>query len=197
LFADVSDSERRDGPPECVIRGKHPVVAMPVLPQRRDQIREPAADMRVRVRAVATVTGREVVQDLGRLGDIGLGEPAVFTAEILPAAESSVVAREGEPLEFTIRPGETITALVRVDRRDFKDRIEFGGDAAADRNLPHGVFIDNIGLNGLLIVEGESEREFFLSAAPKTPPGRRLVHLWTDAGGGQGTLPVWLTVLGK
>jgi len=27
LFADVSDSERRDGPPECVIRGKHPVVA--------------------------------------------------------------------------------------------------------------------------------------------------------------------------
>jgi hypothetical protein len=156
-----------------------------------------AADKRVRVRAVATVAGRDVVQDLGRLGDIGLGEPAAFTAEIVPAAGSSVVAREGEPLEFTIRPGETITALVRVDRRDFKNRIEFGRDAAADRNLPHGVFVDNIGLNGLLIVEGESEREFFLTAAPKTPPGRRLVHLWTDAGGGQGTLPVWLTVLGE
>jgi hypothetical protein len=156
-----------------------------------------AADKRVRVRAVATVAGREVVQDLGRLGDIALGEPAPFTAEIVPAAGSSVVAREGEPLEFTIRPGETITAKVRVDRRDFEGQIEFGRDAAADRNLPHGVFVDNIGLNGLLIVEGESEREFFLTAAPKTPPGRRLVHLWTAAAGGQGTLPVWLTVLGE
>jgi hypothetical protein len=29
-----------------VIRGKHPVVAMPVLPQRRDQIREPVEELK-------------------------------------------------------------------------------------------------------------------------------------------------------
>ena len=40
-LADVSDRERRNGPPELVIRRKHPVVAMPVLPRRRDEIGEP------------------------------------------------------------------------------------------------------------------------------------------------------------
>ena len=46
LFADVSDSERRDARPELVIRGEHPVVAMPVLPRRRDQIREPVEELK-------------------------------------------------------------------------------------------------------------------------------------------------------
>ena len=154
-----------------------------------------AAEKQVRVRAVADINGRQVVQDLGTLGAITLGEPPKFSAMIVPAVTSSVVERPGEPLEFTIRPGETITAKVRVDRVDFKERIEFGRDTAADRNLPHGVFVDNLGLSGLLIVEGESEREFFLTAAPKTRPGRRLFHLWTGAGGGQATLPVWLNVV--
>jgi hypothetical protein len=31
---------RRDGGPELVIRRKHPVVAMPVLPRRRDEVRQ-------------------------------------------------------------------------------------------------------------------------------------------------------------
>jgi WD40 repeat protein len=156
-----------------------------------------AAEEQVRVRAVADINGREVVQDLGTLGAITLGEPPKFAAKIVPAATSSVVERPGEPLEFTIRPGETITAKVLVDRGEFKEPIGFGSNAAADRNLPHGVFVDNIGLNGLLVVEGESEREFFLTAAPMTRPGRRLFHLWTGAGGGQATLPVWLNVVAE
>jgi hypothetical protein len=39
-LADVPDRERRDGPPQLVIRRKHPVVAMPVLPRRWDEIGE-------------------------------------------------------------------------------------------------------------------------------------------------------------
>jgi WD40 repeat protein len=154
-----------------------------------------AAEEQIRVRAVADINGREVVQDLGTIGAITLGEPPKFAAKIVPAATSSVVERPGEPLEFTVRPGETITAKVRVDRGEFKEPIGFGSNAAADRNLPHGVFVDNIGLNGLLVVETESEREFFLTAAPMTRLGRRLFHLWTGAGGGQATLPVWLNVI--
>jgi len=154
-----------------------------------------AADKAVKVRAVATIDGREVVKELGGLGDIKLGAAPKFTARILPAPNSSVVEREGQPLEFTIRPGETITAKVQVERREFKDRIEFGRDGDADRNLPHGVFVDNIGLSGLLIVEGTSEREFFLTAAPKTRPGRRLFHVNSGADGGQASPPVYLNVL--
>ena len=167
-----------------------------VLTAAMDAVAPDEATMKaVKVRAVATIDGREVAKEVGGLGDIKLGPAPKFTATIVPAVNSSVVEREGQPLEFTIRPGETITAKVQVERKDFKDRIEFGRDGDADRNLPHGVFVDNIGLSGLLIVEGTSEREFFLTAAPKTRPGRRLFHLNTAADGGQASSPVILNVL--
>ena len=44
---DVPDRERSDGGPELVIRGEHPVVIpVPVLPRRRDQIREPVEELK-------------------------------------------------------------------------------------------------------------------------------------------------------
>ena len=155
-----------------------------------------AAAHAVRVRGVARIDGREVIEELGTLGIIKLAAPAKVTVEVLPAANSSVVARAGETLAFTIRPGETITAKVRATRHDFQNRIELGGEGAG-RNMPHGVFIDNLGLNGLLIVEGEQEREFFITASPKARPGRRLFHLRAGADGGQASPPVWLEVLPK
>ena len=44
-LADVPDRQRRDGGPELVIRRKHPVVAMPVLPRRRHEIGEPVEEL--------------------------------------------------------------------------------------------------------------------------------------------------------
>ncbi|MDA1015402.1 MAG: hypothetical protein O3A00_13245, partial [Planctomycetota bacterium] len=67
-----------------------------------------------------------------------------------------------QPQELVIRPGETITATVRIERNGFNGRVRF---EAIDQNLPHGVIVDNIGLSGLLIVEGTNERTFFLTAA--------------------------------
>ena len=96
---------------------------------------------------------------------------------------------------FEIRPGETIRARVRAVRHDFPGRIELGRDDDAGRNLPHGVYVDNVGLNGLLIVEDQTEREFFLTASPITQPGRRLFHLKATPDGGQTSLPVWLDVV--
>jgi hypothetical protein len=40
LLADVPNGQRRHGPPQLVIRRKHPVVAMPVLPRRRAKVRQ-------------------------------------------------------------------------------------------------------------------------------------------------------------
>ncbi|MFM8892712.1 MAG: hypothetical protein ACKOTB_14025, partial [Planctomycetia bacterium] len=153
-----------------------------------------AADKAVVVKAVASVGGREVVVEAGDLGDIQIAGQPKFTVASVPAAGSSVVEREGEPLEFTIRPGETIAATVRTTRHDFKGGIDFGKEGAG-RNLPHGVFVDNLGLNGLLVVEGADEREFFITAAPKAAPGRRLFHLRANPDGGQTSQPVWLNVL--
>ena len=154
-----------------------------------------AADKAVKIIATAKIGGRDLAHDLGTLGDIQLGESAKVTVAILPGNDPSVVkATPGQPLEFSIRPGQTITARVRAERRDFTGRIELGNEDSG-RNLPHGVYVDNIGLNGLLIVEGQTEREFFITAAPIVRPGDRRFHLRATADGGQASLPVILHVL--
>jgi len=45
-LADVADRERGDAFPQPVIRRKHPVIPVPVLPRRRDQIREPVEELK-------------------------------------------------------------------------------------------------------------------------------------------------------
>jgi hypothetical protein len=117
------------------------------------------------------------------------------TVEILPSTDRSVVQENaGQPLEFSIRPGQTITARVRAVRHDFPGRIELGNEDSG-RNLPHGVYVDNIGLNGLLIVEGQTEREFFITASRIARPGTRLFHLRARGDDGQASRTVLLRVL--
>ena len=154
-----------------------------------------ASDRAVRVSATAQIQGREVRRELGDLGNVQLDAAPKVTVEILPGPDRSVVRQEaGRPMELLIRPGQTITARVRADRRDFKSRIELGGEDSG-RNLPHGVYVDNIGLNGLLIVEDQTEREFFITAARKARPGTRLFHLRATGDGGQCSQPVLLRIL--
>ncbi|MFM7207397.1 MAG: WD40 repeat domain-containing protein [Planctomycetaceae bacterium] len=162
-----------------------------------------AADAAVRVRAVASIGGREVVQDLGTLGDLSLGDPPRFTTSIVAGSRGTGGDAGGAgsrgldlpQVTLTVRPGETITARVRVERRDFAEEISFGVNEAVDRNLPHGVIIDDLGLNGLLIIEGASERDFSIRATPRAAPGRRLFHLLATPDGGQASPPVWLEVV--
>ncbi|MFT5468771.1 MAG: WD40 repeat protein [Verrucomicrobiales bacterium] len=147
-----------------------------------------------KLKATATIRGKSVTREIGSLGKIELGEPAKVAVQILPDGKSGNVVNEpGKPLEFTIAPGETITARVKAARIDFKERIELGKDDAG-RNLPHGVYVDNIGLNGLLIVEGQDERQFFITAAPWVPDTTRIFHIKTGAAGGHATLPAILHV---
>ena len=120
------------------------------------------------------------------------GEKALLCGSAASVADETPPSVE--PIEFSIRPGQTITASVKVQRHEFDGRIELGG-ADSGGNLPYGVFIDSIGLNGLLIVEGQDEREFFITAAPITMPCRRLFHLRATADGGQASVPVVINVL--
>lgn len=154
-----------------------------------------AAD--IKLTATATINGAKVTRDLGSFGAIKLGEPAKLGVVVLPDGESgNPVSNPGKPLELTIAPGETITARVKTARIDFKDRIELGKDDAG-RNLPHGVYVDNIGLNGLMIVEEETERQFFITAAKWVPDTTRMFHIKTGAAGGHATQPVILHVRAK
>ncbi len=156
-----------------------------------------AADRAVQVTATAMVQGKPVTRVLGTLGNIQLDAAPKLALEILPGPDRSVVRQEaGKPMELILRRGQTITARVRAKRNDFKARIEMGNEDSG-RNLPHGVYVDNIGLNGLLIVEDQTEREFFLTAAKKAPIGTRLFHLRASGDGGQCSMPVLLRVVGE
>jgi hypothetical protein len=156
-----------------------------------------AADRAVKVTATAMIQGRPVTRVLGTLGNIQLDAAPKLALEILPGPDRSVVRQEaGKPMELILRRGKTISALVRAKRNDFKARIEMGNEDSG-RNLPHGVYVDNIGLNGLLIVEDQTEREFFITAAKKAPVGTRLFHLRASGDGGQCSMPVLLRVVGE
>ncbi|MBM3965765.1 MAG: hypothetical protein FJ308_11980 [Planctomycetes bacterium] len=115
-----------------------------------------------------------------------------------PAMKLKLVAKdsagEATPLtELRIRPGQTVSAKLMIERGDLQGDISFGGDDSG-RNLPHGCFVDNIGLSGLLIPAGQSTREVFITAAPITTKQERLFHLRCQVDGNPTTIPIKLIV---
>ena len=68
------------------------------------------------------------------------------------------------------------------------------GNEGSGRNLPFGVIVDNLGLNGLLVLEDQTERTFFVTADRITPEQVRPFHLTTTVAGGQSSRPVILRV---
>jgi mono/diheme cytochrome c family protein len=138
---------------------------------------------KVQVVAKAKIGGKTVEKRTGNLGKITLG-PAPKLLPRLATAESII----------TIHPGETIFTTVVVERRGFDGEVNFGRDDSG-RNLPHGVYIDNVGLNGLMIPTGAKEQRFAITAAKWVPAGERWFHLVTKAEGGHATPPVRLRVV--
>ena len=64
--------------------------------------------------------------------------------------------------EVTVKPGGETRLTVRIERHN-----KFAGRVPIDvRGLPHGVRVLDIGLNGILITERETEREVVLYAEP-------------------------------
>ena len=109
----------------------------------------------------------------------------------VPTAADNAATNEITVLQ--IRPGQTIQAMAKIDRLKHTGIISFGKEDSG-RNLPHGVFVDNIGLNGLLLLEGQSDRDFFITAAKWVKPSRTTFFLKSNIDGIT-TLPVVLEVL--
>jgi WD40 repeat protein len=149
--------------------------------------------------AKAMVHGKSVERAVNNFGEIKLAEKAKVLIAIgpdQPDATKLAKPKFGElnPLELTIAPGETITARVHIQRNDYKARIGF---EAIAQSLPHGIIIDNVGLSGLLVVEGQNERQFFLTAAEWVPETTRVFHLRSKEGGAQTSWPIILHVKKK
>ncbi len=95
--------------------------------------------------------------------------------------------------ELVIAPGQTISARVIVERGGYEGEIAFGGDDSG-RNLPHGSYVSNVGLNGLLLLVGQNSREVYITAAPWLPSGERWFHLRANVDGNPTTQPVKLRI---
>ena len=146
-----------------------------------------------RVTATAMIRGQQVTKDVNNLGEIKLAGKPKILLKLLAATDASAEPTPDAPVELSLAPGETITARVRIERNGFEGRVGVG-KADAGRNMPHGVYVDNIGLNGLLIVEGQNERTFFITASKRAKETTRMFHLRADVEGNQTSWPVILHV---
>ncbi len=153
-----------------------------------------AASKGSQVTASARLADREVTHAVNNLGAIRLAPAPKLRVTIGPAEGGPRPISSGqEPLEFAIEPGQTITLTVKIERHGYNGQVPFGTQGAG-RNLPFGVIVDNLGLNGLLVLENQAERVFFITADESTPEQVRPFHLTTTAEGGQSSRPVILRV---
>lgn len=64
-------------------------------------------------------------------------------------------------------------------------------------NLPHGAIVADIGLNGVLIPEGQTERKIFLQCAPWVTPTERPVFARAREVGNPTSKPVTVKVAAR
>ena len=70
------------------------------------------------------------------------------------------ITDETQPLEITLVPGQTVKVWIRT--------VRMGNDGILSldvHDLPHGVIVDDIGLNGVQIRDKENEHPISFRAA--------------------------------
>lgn len=131
--------------------------AMPDAPAQADW-------SRLTITARAKIGGRAVQHDAGTFGKVTLGPQPKFVVVFEPDNGGRPVMRElkdqRQPFEITLAPGQTVKAWLRTVRMGNEGLINLD-----IHGLPHGVIVDDIGLNGVQIREKENERPIFLRAA--------------------------------
>ena len=144
-----------------------------------------------------------LVRDANNLGKITLGkDPQVWVA-IEPTAPGDTVRKlsPATPLqtqdparsfEITIAPGEVIPAWIKIKRNGHDAELRFDVE-----NLPHGMIVDNLGLNGITLLTGQNETDIQLKAEPWVQEMDRLCFAITREAGKQTSLPVVLHVRNK
>ena len=150
-------------------------------------------DIQPTVTAHALIGEKRVERSGGSIGKLTFDpKPAQVIPTITPVG-TNVGPYEAWTLQ--VRRGQTVSARVSIARQaDFKNEVPFGKEFSG-RNASQGVYVDNIGLNGLLILAGSSEREFFVTADPTAKPGKRSFFLTAGVDGGLTSHPIFVEVL--
>ena len=147
----------------------------------------------IKVTATAVIGELPVTNDVNSLGKVRVVEKSKLVVALEPYNESQTNFVErgiaDPPLEITIAPGQTVPAWLRVRRNGHDDLVTFTVD-----NLPHGVIVDNVGLNGVLIPKGQDARQIFLTAAKWVSDTDRLCFAKAAQDDVQTSQPVLLRV---
>jgi hypothetical protein len=129
----------------------------------------------IEVTATALVDGKPVSRKVNSPGQIRVGDAPKLFVHFEPftsASETNIVEPpDGKPFEITIAPGQTVPAWLKIRRNGHKELVTFQIE-----NLPFGVIVDNIGLNGVLIPKEDSERDIFLTCAKWVADQDRLCY---------------------
>jgi hypothetical protein len=200
-----------DGPVRVDVSGAPPgfVVSSPVVVEAgHDEARgtiyatgaaPPPDAPPLKLTAKAMIDGKEVARPVKDIGKLTVSPKPMITVTLEPMSAKPTTApatmpatRPAEPptiYEITITPGQMMPAHLRIERNGFKGSVSFDVD-----NLPHGVIVADIGLNGVLIPEGQAERQIFLHCAPWVQETDRLCHAKAREAGNPTSLPVMLKV---
>jgi hypothetical protein len=114
------------------------------------------ASFPLRVQATAAAGGRRITRELNT-GD---------RIAIVSAAPEPELLVWTEPAQVALEPGGHAFVSIRIKReRGFEGRVPFDV-----RNLPHGVIVTDVGLNGVMITEEETTQRFRLAAESWVEP---------------------------
>lgn len=146
----------------------------------------------IEVFATAQVDGKVLRRSIGSLGKVEVSESPKLLVQLIPDHEPR--AKDDRYPVVELKAGTTTTATIRITRHDYNGRVGFGNENGAV-NAPHGVYVDNIGLNGVLIVEGQNERQFFITAESWVKPVERVIFVEAGEAGAPTSNPVLLRIL--
>ena len=146
------------------------------------------ASAAVAVTATATVGGKEVVRPVKNFGAFSVGGKPGLTVSLVPVGPR-IDVRSSDQAEITVVPGQFVPAVLRVTRTGHEELVTFEVE-----NLPHGVIVADIGLNGVLIPKGESERQIFLQCAPWVAETTRPCHARSNEAGNPTSPPILIHV---
>lgn len=108
----------------------------------------------------ASVNGREVTRVANREGS---EDQPLQLASVTPAPDVSVST---EAKEVDIEPGKEVKVTLNIERHNgFAGRVP-----CSIENLPPGVRVVNVGLNGVLVTEAQTSRTFTLRAEEWAKP---------------------------
>jgi hypothetical protein len=117
----------------------------------------------IKVVGHAKVAGRDLIR-------VANADAPLQLASVIPRPDVRVTA---EPAQLAIQPGNSVTVTLHVARQNgFKGRVP-----CSVENLPPGVRVVNVGLNGVLVTEAQSSRTFTLRAEDWAKPITQPVYV--------------------